>query len=78
MFLNCSPSLMQLGTYYIFSWQARIGVSFLNQTYFDVNYDCYSDRFVEDKTYQIDCNFTNNEFWLKVPQEGTKKCVQVS
>ena len=69
---------MQLNTYYISSWQARIGVSFHNETYFDVNFDCYSDRFEEDKTYQVDCNFTNNEFRLKVPQEGTKKCVQVS
>ena len=41
-------------------------------------FDCYSDRFEEEKFYQVNCNATDNEFRLKIPKEGTKKCVQVS
>ena len=41
-------------------------------------FNCYSDRFEEEKFYQVNCNATDNEFRLKIPKEGTKKCVQVS
>ena len=64
--------------YFVSSWNARIGVSFLNKTYYDVAFHCYSDRFEEDKLYQVYCNATNDEIRLKIPQEGTMRCIQVS
>ena len=58
--------------------RASIQVSFRGKYYFSIIYHCYSERFQEDKPYQVYCNVTNEEFRLKIPQEGTKKCVQVS
>ena len=34
--------------------------------------------FEENKLYEVYCNVTSDEFWLKIPQEGKNKCVQVS
>ena len=58
--------------------RASILVSFRDNYYFGIVFNCYSDRFEEDKLYQVDCNATNEELRLKIPQEGTKKCIQVS
>ena len=58
--------------------RASILVSFRDNYYFGIVFNCYSDRFEEDKLYQVDCNATNEELRLKIPQEGTMKCVQVS
>ena len=44
----------------------------------DIGYNCYAERFEKDKLYQVYCNGTTDEFRLKIPLEGTKKCVQVS
>ena len=69
---------MQVLLISIYSRIADILVGFHGKHYFDVTFYCYSDRFEEDKLYQVHCNITNGEFRLKIPQEGTKKCVQVS
>ena len=64
--------------YYNSSWKARIGLSFSNKSYVDVGFNCYSDKFEESKLYEVNCNATNDDIRLKIPKEGTKKCVQVS
>ena len=64
---------------FFFSWKGYIKLSFRGDTnYFTVYYNCYSDKFEEDKVYQVNCNSTNTEFTLKIPKEGTQKCIQVS
>ena len=52
-------------------------VTFRDKFYFEARFRCYSDRFEEDKLYQVYCN-TTNEVSVKIPQEGRKKCVQLS
>ena len=53
-------------------------VTFRDKFYFEARFRCYSDKFEEDKLYQVYCNVANHEFRLKIPQEGTMKCIQVS
>ena len=64
----------------ISSVTAQVQISFHNKWYFGIYFHCYSDRFEEEKLYQVYCNATStiNEFHFKIPLEGTKKCVQVS
>ena len=72
-FIKCNKLLIS-----IYSRTADILVGFHGKHYFDVTFHCYSDNFEEEKLYQVHCNITNGELRLKIPQEGTKKCVQVS
>ena len=62
---------------FFFSKTANIVVTFRDKFYFEARFRCYSDRFEEDKLYQVYCNSTDR-LSVKIPQEGRKKCVQVS